>query len=115
MTDSALIGKPWHLWLVEQLAYFYNLPFLVVCSWAIAIWSSVLGSLLLLFAKRLSVSIFLVSLMAMIITFLHNYAFSNGYEVMGGAQGLVIPIIVTVIAIALYFYARAMAKRGVLS
>jgi len=53
--------------------------------------------------------------MAMIITFLHNYAFSNGYEVMGGAQGLVIPIIVTVIAIALYFYARAMAKRGVLS
>jgi len=98
-----------------QLDYFYGLPFWAVCAWAIAIWFGVLGSILLLLRKKLSVLAFLVSIFGVVFTNIYNYGLSNGYEVLGGNGAVAFAGVIFVIAVALYFYARFMTKKGVLN
>ncbi len=97
----------------EQLEFFYGFPTWLVAFWAIAVWGGVLGTLLLLLRKRLAVPVLLASFLAMIVTSVHNFFLSNGAEVMGGV-GLLFSVLIFVVALALWLYARAMAQRGVL-
>ena len=97
-----------------QLDFYYGFPFWVVATWAIAVWGGVLGSLALLLRKSLAVHLFLSSLICIILTDIHNFAFANGLRVMGGAVALTISAIVLLIGALLWVYARAMRKRGVL-
>jgi hypothetical protein len=138
------VKAPWHLWVVgivavlwnaigafdyaatqlrieaymsqfteEQLAYFYGFPAWAVAAWAIAVWSSLLASLALLFRKAWSAGLFGLAIVAMVITFVYNFVLSDGLSMMG-AGGLIFTAIIWLIAFFLLFYARAMAKRGVL-
>lgn len=135
---------PWHLWVVaglgvlwnlvgafdyvmtqtrneaymgqftpEQLEYFYGFPAWVVALWALAVWGGLLGTILLLLRKRLAVPVLLISFLAMIATSLHNFVLSNGLEVIGGV-GLAFSGLIFLIALGLWLYGRAMARRGVL-
>lgn len=97
----------------EQLEFFYGFPFWVVAAWALAVWGGVLGVLLLLLKKRMAAGVLLASFVAMVITALHNFLLSNGWEVMGGA-GAAFSVAIFVVALGLWLYARAMAQRGVL-
>jgi hypothetical protein len=98
----------------EQLEFYYGFPAWVESSWAIAVWGALVGSILLLLARRLSEWVFLVSLVAMVLTTIHNFFLSNGLEIMGGASSLIFTAFIFVISVALYLYARAMGKNGVL-
>lgn len=98
----------------EQLEFFYGFPTWVVTFWALAVWGGVLGTLLLLLRKRLSVQVLLGSFLAMIVTSIHNFLLSNGLEVTGGA-GLLFSLLIFVFALGLWLYARSMAQRGVLA
>ena len=137
-------STPWHLWLVgilgllwdsmgafdyvmtqtrseaymsqftpEQLEFFYAFPAWLVAFWAVAVWGGVAGTILLLLRKRLAVPVLLGSFVAMIVTAVHNFFLSNGLEVMG-AVGLVFSVLIFVVALGLWLYARAMARQGVL-
>lgn len=97
----------------EQLEFFYGFPTWVVASWAVAVWGGMLGALLLLFRKRLSVMVLLVSFLAMIVTSIHNFLLSNGLEVLGGV-GVGFSVFIFAFALGLWLYARAMARRRVL-
>lgn len=97
----------------EQLEFFYGFPTWVLILWPVAVWGSVLASLLLLLRRRLAVSVFLVSLLAMVGTAVHNLLLSNGLEVMG-AQGIIFTALIFLFAVGLLLYARSMAKRGAL-
>ena len=97
-----------------QLDYFYSQPLWVVCAWAIAIWSSVLGSILLLMRNKISTPVFLISFVGAVVTSIYSYGLSNGYEIMGGIGALVFSIVIIVIAFALYLYARAMSNKEIL-
>lgn len=99
----------------EQLEFFYGFPGWAVAAWAIAVWGGVLGAVLLLLRKRFAVPVFLASLVGMVITSFQNYVLSNGMEVVGDAFVLAFTVVIFVVAVALYFYARAMQKRGVLA
>lgn len=98
----------------EQLDYFYEFPAWAVSTWAIAVWGGLLGSVLLLLARRLATPVFLVSLIAMILTTVYSYGFSNGLEVMGGVGPALFSAVIFVISVLLWLYARAMGRRGVL-
>jgi hypothetical protein len=98
----------------EQLEYFYGFPSWVVAFWALAIWSSVLGSILLLLRKKLAAGVFLVSFVSMVVTTIYNFGLSNGLEVMGDPFSLVFSALIFLFALLLYIYARAMMNRGVL-
>lgn len=98
----------------EQLDYFYGFPAWVDAAWAIAVWSSLLGSLLLLFRKALAAWLFGLAILAMVVTSVHNMVLTDGMEVMGEGA-MTFTVVIWVIALFLYFYSAAMAKRRVLN
>jgi hypothetical protein len=97
----------------EQLEYFYGFPAWAVSAWAIAVWSSLLGSISLLLRRNWAVTLFGITLAGMVITSIYNFVLTDGMEMMG-AGGAAFTAVIWLIAIALFLYARAMAKRGVL-
>ena len=54
-----------------------------------------------------------VSLLAMVLTSIHNFFLSDGLAVMGGAA-VAFSGLIFAIALGLWLYARAMATKGVL-
>ncbi len=99
----------------EQLEFFYGFPWWVVSFWAIAVWGSVLGSVLLLLRKRWAVEVFAVSFVAMVVTTIHNYLLAGGLEIMGGVGPILFSAVIFLVALLLFLYARAMRRRGVLA
>ncbi|AKS40598.1 hypothetical protein [Wenzhouxiangella marina] len=97
-----------------QLEFFHSFPAWLTAAWAIAIWSAVAASLALLFRSRFAYPLFLLSLLAMLVTSVHNFGFSNGMEIMGSV-GVIMSSVIAVVAILLVLYARAMVRRRVLS
>jgi len=98
----------------EQLAFFYGLPAWVIAAWAIAVWGGVLGSILLLLRRRLAVPVFLASLVGMVVTTFQNWVLANAAEIFPDTFSRVFSVLIFAIAVGLFFYARAMSKRGVL-
>lgn len=97
----------------EQLEYFYSFPAWAVATWAIAVWSALAGSVGLLLRKRWAVVVFGVSIVAMVITGFYNFVLTDGAALMG--QGaLAFTAVIWIVAFFLFFYARALSKRGVL-
>ncbi len=98
----------------EQLEFFYGFPTWLVAFWAVAVWGGVLGALLMLLRKALAAPVLLLSFVAMCVTAVRNFGFTNGAEIMGNT-GMIFSIVIFVISFALVLYARAMKSRGVLT
>ncbi len=87
----------------------------MVFFWGIATWCAPLGSLLLLLRRSVAVSVFFVSLVAMVVTTIHNYGFTNIRQVMPGTGPVVFTGVIFVVALLLWVYAGKMRRReGVL-
>lgn len=97
----------------EQLAYFYGFPAWAKAFWAIGVWCSLLGSLLLLFRKALAAWLFGAAILGLAGTSVYNFVLSDGAALMGDGA-VTMSVVIWVIALLLYFYAAAMAKRRVL-
>ena len=98
-----------------QRAYFYSFPVWAVSAWATAVWSAVLGSVALLLRRRWAVGLFALSLVGMIVSSLYTFGLSDGVKVMGGGIGQwLFTLAIWIVAILLYFYARAQRAQGVL-
>ena len=98
----------------EQLEYFYGFPSWLQGFWAVAVLGGVLGSILLLLRKAWAYPVLLVSFLSMVVTSIHNFGFSNGFEVMG-TTGAAFSVAIFLVALGLVFYARRMREQGVLS
>jgi hypothetical protein len=97
----------------EQLSYFYAFPAWADAAWAIAVWCALLGSLCLLLRKAWAVWLFGASIVGMVLTGLYSYVLTDGMAMMG-TGGAVFTAVIWLIAFSLFFYARAMTRRGVL-
>ena len=99
----------------EQLAYVHGFPMWSVIAWGIGTWGSFLGSVLLLFRRRLAVQLFGASLIGVVLTNIYSYGVSDLLKVMHGGAGMVaFSAVIFVIAVLLFLYARALGRRGVL-
>jgi hypothetical protein len=98
----------------EQLEYFYGFPAWVVFFWALAVWGSIAGSVLLLLRNRWAVEAFLVSMVSMFVTFIYNYVLSDGMEIMGGVGSLIFTLVIIVVGVLLYIYSKNMRAKGVI-
>jgi hypothetical protein len=96
-----------------QLEYFYAFPSWVDTAWAIGVWGSLLGSLGLLLRKAWSVWLFGAALLGLAGTSVYNFVLTEGTAVMGSGMAMFTGVI-WIIALFLFFYARAMAAREVL-
>jgi hypothetical protein len=97
-----------------QLEYFYSFPTWVIAAWAVGVWGALLGSLALVLRKALAVLLFGASILGLAVSSVYNFALTDGMEIMG-SEGAMFTGVIWLIALFLFFYARAMAKRGVLS
>jgi len=100
----------------EQLSFFYGFPLWVNASWAIAVWFSVAGSILILMRSRYAAPVLGISLLAMVATAIHNFLLSdiNMQDVVGN-EAVYFTAVIFVVALALWIYAWQMVRRGLLS
>ena len=83
-------------------------------AYAIAVWSGLLAAIVFLLRKRLSVTIFTVSLIAAIIGFIPTFTNSVLRDA-AGSSFWVMPLIVVLIGIIEILYSRKQASAGVLA
>jgi hypothetical protein len=98
-----------------QQEFFASTPTWATASHAIAVTAGVLGSLLLLFRKTWATPVFVLSLLGVLAQDLHAFVLSDALEVFGGANALVLPAIVLVVAGALVWYSASAKGKGWLS
>jgi hypothetical protein len=99
----------------EQQAWFATFPLWANIGWALGVWGSVLGSLLLLARSRHAVSAFAVSLVGLAISCIYQFGLHYGDLMrLFGTFPMIFTAIIWAILIALYLYARKQAAAGVL-
>ena len=89
----------------EQLEIAANMPAWVTAAFAIAVFGGTLGSILLLLRKKLATSVFMISLLAVIVQM--GYLLFNDY-----ASSIVMTIMIIVFAIFLVWFAKHSASKG---
>ena len=100
----------------EQMSFFNNFPAWANAAWAIAVWFGVAGSLLILFRKRWAAHVFGISLLAMMLTAFQNlYLSKPAMQDVVGIEAIYFTVLVFVIALLLWIYARVMTSRGLLN
>lgn len=99
----------------EQLAYFSSFPAWVVGFWALAVWSALLGSVLLLLRRQAAVMVFAISFFAMLVTMVHSYVLTDpAFSDVVGTQDKLFSLAIFVAALGQWFYARRMRMARVL-
>ena len=84
-----------------------------IAAYATAVWSGLLAAILFLFRKRVSVSIFVLSLVAAIIGFIPSFTNSILRDA-AGSGFWIMPLIVVTIGMFEIFYSRKQRAKGIL-
>lgn len=88
------------------------MPVWATGAWAIGVWVSLIGSVLLLLRSRHAATAFLVSVIGAAASF--AYQRSTAPESLQGGLSTVMPIVIMILILAQWYYARRMAAAGVL-
>lgn len=136
MTTETTVKPPKWFWIVSVLALLWNLigvsqylmqaymgieeleqmseaqrllyesqPAWVTGAFAMAVWGGALGCILLLLKKKLAVGVLLISLIGILAQVSYNLFISTNFEVYG-VQAILMPIVILIIGIALFLFAR---------
>ena len=95
-----------------QLVAFDGNPAWLTGVFAIAVFSGLLGCIAMLIRKKLAVLLFGLSLLTVLVQMIYLWLATDSIEVFGKVHGIVMPLIVIVIAIFLYFYNKGAAQKG---
>jgi len=106
MTPEMIAAMP-----PEQQQVYAATPAWLNVAFGVAVVAGVLGSLCLLLSKRWAIPLFLVSLLAIVVQMVGAYAFTPAWQAYGPA-GLAMPVMLVVIALYLWWYARSAKAKG---
>lgn len=99
----------------EQRAYFEGFPTWAVVFWALGVWGAIAGSVLLLLRSRFAALAFAVSLIGLLVNTMHLFSAQGAAAIeLMGRGALAFTALLILVALGLWLYARAMARRGVL-
>ncbi len=96
-----------------ELDFLASLPAWAVALWAIGVWGSVAGSILLLLRSRHAATAFLVSLVGALASFAYQFSLDKPASLESGATAIM-SIVILILIVAQWHYARRMAAAGVL-
>ncbi|MBT8235166.1 MAG: hypothetical protein KJO04_03150 [Bacteroidia bacterium] len=96
----------------EQLAIVEATPAWVTSAFALAVWGGVLGCIALLLRKKWAKPVLLVSLIGILGQMFYGWFMTNSVEVFGTVLGIVIPVLVIIIGIGLYLFAKSGIRKG---
>jgi hypothetical protein len=94
-----------------QQEFFLTTPTWATAAFAIAVNAGVFGSLFLLLRKAWAVPTLVISLAAIVIQYVDAFVLRDAYGIVG-ISSLIIPSMVSVIGVALLWYARVTKERG---
>tara|TARA_R110002073_G_scaffold19336_12_gene70748 strand:- start:18891 stop:19325 length:435 start_codon:yes stop_codon:yes gene_type:complete len=97
----------------DQLAYYYGFPAWYVATWAISVFGSFIGAVLLLMRRKLASVAFLISLFSFVIAAIYSYGFSAAFEMMG-AFGAIFSVVIFLSILGYFWLARSASSRGIL-
>jgi uncharacterized membrane protein len=110
MTAEAVDALPTE----AERALYSNIPAWYTAAFATAVFTGLLASILLLLKKRFATSLFMISLIAILVQMYYNFFISKAMEVYG-AKRAIMPILVIILAFFLLWYSRKMDEYAVLS
>ncbi|WP_309601913.1 hypothetical protein [Sphingomonas sp.] len=97
-----------------MMAYINNFPIWAAIGWGLGVWAGLVGSILLLVRHRWAAAVLGLSLIGAVVGIGYQLANPVGIiEISQGVNGMM-PYIIVVVALALFLYARAMQRKGVL-
>ena len=99
---------------VEQQALYENVPAWATGAFAIAVFGGALACILLLLRKKMATFVFLISLIGVLVQMSHSFFMTDSLEVLGPG-GLVMPMLIIVVAIFLWWYSKDAEKKGILT
>lgn len=115
-TMTALQGEVWlrQMGMTDaQITSYVAMPAWMTAVWAIGVWGAMVGTILLLLRRRLAFPVFVVSLIAYVISLVYAYVLSDQAAIMPEGTWIMQAVIL-VGCLFFVWYSRAMAKRGLL-
>lgn len=109
MTEEDLMAMP-----VAEQALYENIPAWVTGAYAIAVFGGALGCILLLLRKKLAGSLFLISLVGIVVQMSYNLFMSKATEAYGPG-GITMTAMVILIGIFLLWYAKKKTATEILT
>jgi hypothetical protein len=88
-----------------------SVPAWATSAFAIAVWGSTLGSILLLMRKKIATPVFILSFAGILVQMYYNLFMSKSMEVYGPG-GLAMPIMVLVFGVFLIWFSRKSTANG---
>jgi len=95
----------------EQMTLLNSLPSWYNYIFGVAVIAGVLGALLLLLRKKIAIPVFGISLLA-VLAQMGYWLFATEVMDVMGMVSVVMPLIVIIVAIFLYFYSKGAALKG---
>ena len=92
-------------------AYADSMPVWAAFGWGLGVWSALAGSLLLLIRSRHAVLAFALSLLGIVLSFSYQFFVTPPPA---GMDDKIVPAIIILIGIGLYYYAHRQKRAGVL-
>jgi hypothetical protein len=96
-----------------ELDFYSALPAWAVALWAIGVWSSVAGAILLLLRSRHAAAAFLLSLVGTLASFAYQYSLPKPASLESGFP-VIMSVVIVIAIVAQWYYARRQAAAGVL-
>ena len=96
------------------LAWIDGFPLYAHIGWGLGVWLGLLGSILLLLRSKWAVWSFGLSLIGAVISLGYQIALATPLPGMEGGFNAAMPYVIIVVCVALFLYARAMEKKGIL-
>lgn len=97
----------------EEMAYLATMPVWAIAAWAVGVWVSLLGSILLLLRSRHAATTFLVALAGALVSFAYQFTSNPPASLTTGAAAAM-PYVILALIVAQWYYARRMIAAGVL-
>lgn len=109
------LRNPWYMaqFPPEMTAILDGFPAWAIAAWAIGVWFSIAGSILLLLRSRHAAGAFVISFLGAAVSFVYQARLALPASV-DTAANRVMPIVVLVLIVGQWWYARLQAKAGVL-
>ena len=96
----------------EQMAMIDGTPAWATAVFAIAVFSGLLAAVLLLLKRRLAVPLFALSLLCVLIQTIYTWVGTNAIEIFEKVDAIVVPLVVVVASIFLYFYSKGAKQKN---
>ncbi|HEX7782267.1 MAG TPA: sugar transporter [Sphingobium sp.] len=92
---------------------FAQMPQWAWAAYAVAVWGATLATILLLMKRKLAVPLYALSLAAIIVQFGYSFLGTDMLAVKGPLTAA-FPLMIFVIGIIQYLYARSLARKGII-